>query len=99
MEYVVIYMPADRDWEGDLRGFESEEQAWEYIGEHFLCKTCKEELAAGGYSFEYDGKEEWHKITHPSSTGCGAEWEVSTWDEWIEFGGDPNIKRFDEKEA
>lgn len=80
MEYVVYYAPGDRTWEEDLRGFDSEDEAWDWLRENRTCNICREQMA------EEPGSD---------LAGCG-EWWVTSWEKWLEVGGDPHIRRHDE---
>lgn len=73
-KYIAVYLP-DGEYDPTKRGFNSEEDAWNYIKE-CICSDCKQILVRG-YEL-YKHKEEVDKIdcTHPCETACGCEWLV-----------------------
>ena len=84
-KYCAIYMPGHGDdTDPSCSGFDSEEEAWEWITNYYLCEGCRMELAIGGAwevsPFPAESNDPrnytWYNIDHPSSTSCGAEWDV-----------------------
>ena len=88
--YVALYIDGPRG-----SGFNSEEEAWDWIKDHGLCSFCKEILIDGGIwtdtlpsgdpYYDINNEQEFEPITHPSHTMCGAEWSIETQsqiDEW-----------------
>jgi hypothetical protein len=59
--YVAIHLEGTQ--EDDIGGFNSNEEAWDYIRDYCICSNCKEELF---HSIYYDIED----------TGCGSEWDV-----------------------
>jgi hypothetical protein len=97
---VLIYWPADRTFEKDIRGFRSPEEAERYFGEHVICSRCREELRNGGYFSENrDGTRTWVPRENAFSTACGAEWGLMDLEEYLEGHDGSRLKRFDEQEG
>lgn len=65
--------------------FDSELEAWEYIGKHFNCPSCRETIANNGYWFLHgDGSKTWEP-TNASQTACSAEWDVESEDSAYQY--------------
>ena len=87
MNYVAVYLPSTIRDVADEGGFDSEEEAWKWIGENGLCRTCQNDLARGyelwpdldEYGNEIEVITEIKSVAH---TMCGAEWCVITEEEW-----------------
>jgi hypothetical protein len=89
--YIASYIDGPRE-----SGFQSEDEAWDWIKDHGLCQICKKDLINGGFFYEVNHDDidpdhgsfvsiEFEPITHPSHTMCGAEWFIETQsqiDEW-----------------
>ena len=81
-KYVIWYYSDEK-----LRSqrFSSSDLAWKYIGENHNCPSCQQDIADGGYPYDFLGKSSWHKIDSPAHTLCSAEWEVMTEKEAFEY--------------
>jgi len=74
MKYVAINKFDETD---NISGFNSEQEAWDYIEKNHLCVECNELLEYGYMSYEF-GEEGLMIIDHVSETDCGKEWVVLT---------------------
>ena len=93
-EFVIMYMPGSFE----LRGFKTSDEAWGYIEEHCICRMCKEQLKEGGtWIGNGEHMDEWMEVKDVHDTNCSGEWDVITWEEYLGFGGDVNLKRYDEE--
>lgn len=70
-KYEALYLPGDDNPLWSKGGFNSEEEALEYIKTK-LCPDCLKDLELGYIMFE-EGKEE---VLSPIDTFCGAEWRI-----------------------
>jgi len=96
MRYVSVYLPADED-RPEEEFFDTEEEAWNHIGEDHLCRICKEALRPEGVTHS-DGSVE--RCSCPEDTPCGAEWWVLTEERWKEcLEDDDDEDEDDEKDV
>lgn len=73
MTYKACYLPSSDDPPGDICGFETPDDAWDYILKHHLCSACETEYR----NYLDCVEEDWENGVFASpSPACIYEWIV-----------------------
>lgn len=82
-KWSAIYLPAlpDNSKRPDRHGFDSKEEAWEYIFSR-MCDVCVTERNMALMGLEEDEENGLHPSFHP---GCACEWEVILTEELLQY--------------
>lgn len=73
MTWKAIYMPSSQNPPPSKGGFQTEEEAWKWIEDNWICKDCRKEIAAFDRGEEDDPDNGKFVSAFPP---CMCEWHV-----------------------